>query len=94
MHVHAQWCFSLHRTHFQVTPDLIEWFENGCLSILVHAVQEDTKPDAKLAKLTTKELRVFEEHAENQTRRLSLLPTYATESSPTLIITALVRLLE
>lgn len=57
-----------HSTTFyfeKVTPELIEWFENGCLNLLVYGVQEDTKADVKVAKLTTKELRQIEEHHSN-----------------------------
>jgi hypothetical protein len=40
---------------------------------MVYAAQEDSKADAKYAGLTTKELRVFEERAEQDQRKLSFV---------------------
>ena len=62
----------------QVTPELIEWFENGCLNIMVYAAQEDVKADAKIAALSTKELRAFEERSEEGLRKMSFMSKYVT----------------
>ena len=43
----------------QATPELVEWFQNGFLTLMVFAKQEDAKPDAKLLNLSTKELRLL-----------------------------------
>jgi hypothetical protein len=43
-----------------VTPELLDWFESGFLTLMVYAAQEDVKPDPMLVKLNTKELRAME----------------------------------
>ena len=48
----------------QVTPELIEWLQNGFLTLMVFAKQEDGKPDAKLINLSTKELKQLQENSE------------------------------
>ncbi|EDO35613.1 predicted protein [Nematostella vectensis] len=35
----------------------LEWFENGCITFMVYGRQEDSIPDPRLSKMTTKELR-------------------------------------
>ncbi|XP_062501904.1 kinesin-like protein KIF28 isoform X2 [Corticium candelabrum] len=38
----------------------LEYFESGCITFSVYGLQEDTLPDQRLAKMTTKELRKME----------------------------------
>ncbi|XP_074645604.1 kinesin-like protein KIF28 isoform X2 [Tubulanus polymorphus] len=44
-----------------MTPEHLEYFENGCITLALYGLQEDTLPDPKLTKLTTKELRQMEQ---------------------------------
>lgn len=67
----------------KVTPELIEWFETGCLSLLVYASQIDTKPDPKLANFTTSDLRPTEDDERTSARvTTKKLKAVNTSSAP------------
>ena len=40
-----------------ITQEHLDWFDNGCISFTIHALQSDTVSDARLSKMTTKDLR-------------------------------------
>jgi len=44
----------------KVTQETLDWFDSGCITFLMYGRQEDTVPDPKLSKMTTKELRQME----------------------------------
>ncbi|KAK3605709.1 hypothetical protein CHS0354_013504 [Potamilus streckersoni] len=48
-------------TFSKIKKEHLEFFESGCITFLVYGMQEDTVPDQKLLKLTTKELRQMEQ---------------------------------
>lgn len=41
-------------TFGKVTKEHLEFFESGCITFLVYGTQEDTSPDPKLMKYSTK----------------------------------------
>ncbi|KAL3859056.1 hypothetical protein ACJMK2_009292 [Sinanodonta woodiana] len=48
-------------TFSKIKKEHLDFFESGCITFLVYGVQEDTVPDQKLLKLTTRELRQMEQ---------------------------------
>jgi hypothetical protein len=58
-------------TGSQVGQELLDWFETGCLSLLVYAAQEDPKPSACRPTLTTKQLMPSAEEKRNAARATS-----------------------
>ncbi|KAL4235255.1 hypothetical protein ACF0H5_006893 [Mactra antiquata] len=45
----------------KVKKEHLDFFESGCITFLVYGTQEDTTPDPKLMKYSTKELRLMEQ---------------------------------
>ncbi|XP_060063153.1 kinesin-like protein KIF28 [Ylistrum balloti] len=59
----------------KVHSDHLKFLENGCLTFYVFGMQEDTRPEPNLSKLTTKELRQrnnMKENADTTVRRKTL----------------------
>eukprot|EP00050_Salpingoeca_kvevrii_P021558 m.112316 g.112316 ORF g.112316 m.112316 type:complete len:1027 (-) comp9395_c0_seq1:200-3280(-) len=52
----------------KLSPDTLEWFENGCLNIRVMAGQEDTIADARLASMTTRQIRNLDQEGGSPTK--------------------------
>ncbi|CAF1296276.1 unnamed protein product, partial [Didymodactylos carnosus] len=47
-----------------VDHNWLNFFENGCIIFQIYAVQEESKPDHRLFKMTTKELKIMEQKQE------------------------------
>ena len=37
-----------------ITQEHLDWFENGCITFMLYGKQEDSIPDSRLMKMTTK----------------------------------------
>ena len=37
-----------------ITQEHLDWFENGCITFMLYGKQEDSVPDSRLMKMTTK----------------------------------------
>lgn len=48
-------------TFKKITKEHLEFFESGCITFLVYGTQEDTTPDPKLLKYSTRELRQMDQ---------------------------------
>ncbi|XP_052816368.1 kinesin-like protein KIF28 isoform X3 [Mya arenaria] len=48
-------------TFSKITKEHLEFFEGGCITFMVYGTQEDTVPDPKLLKFTTRELRQMDQ---------------------------------
>ncbi|XP_064610352.1 kinesin-like protein KIF28 [Liolophura sinensis] len=66
-----------------ISQDHLDFFDTGCITLLLYGVQEDASPNPKLLKLTTKELRQMEHMQEPSlmNRRTSFSSDAPTEQS-------------
>ena len=37
-----------------IRDEHLDWFENGCITLMLYAIQEDSLADSRLSKMTTK----------------------------------------
>ncbi|CAB3998979.1 kinesin KIF28P [Paramuricea clavata] len=45
-----------------IRDEHLEWFDTGCITLMMYAIQEDSLADARLSKMTTKELRQMDQY--------------------------------
>ncbi|XP_046842712.1 kinesin-like protein KIF28P [Xenia sp. Carnegie-2017] len=45
-----------------IRDEHLEWFENGCITLMLYAIQKESLADSRLSKMTTKELRQMDQY--------------------------------